>query len=111
MYPYMVPTLISASTLTVYAQLNNACEARTRPNPEKTVQNQVRAFKFKPFCPLAATGDEKLGDPPTYRLRASSSSNIPSVTVTIRELAWNPRCVVIIRTNSEDISTLDCSSE
>ena len=37
-------------------------------------------------------------------------SSISSPTVTIFELDWNPRCVMIISENSLAISTLDISS-
>ena len=37
-------------------------------------------------------------------------SSMVSVVVMALLLDWKPRCVVIICTNSVDMSTLDCSS-
>jgi len=44
-----------------------------------------------------------------YRLRLISSFSISSTVVMILELAWKPRWVAIILTNSCPISTVDCS--
>ena len=46
-----------------------------------------------------------------YLLRLIKSPSNSSTVVIIFELAWKPRWTVIILTNSEPISTLDCSSE
>ena len=40
-----------------------------------------------------------------------SSCSMVSTVVMMRELAWKPRWVVIMRTNSVARSTLDCSRE
>ena len=44
-----------------------------------------------------------------YRFIPITVSSMVSTVVMVFELAWNPRCVAIICTNSRDMSTLDCS--
>ena len=46
-----------------------------------------------------------------YRFMFMSSASISSVVVMMRELAWKPRWVMIILTNSVAKSTFDCSNE
>src|SRR3954454_22330576 len=45
-----------------------------------------------------------------YRLRLTSSSSIESAVEITRELAWKPRCAVIMLVNVEARSTLDIST-
>ena len=45
----------------------------------------------------------------TYRFIPITVSSMLSTVVMVFELAWKPRCVAIICTNSRDMSTFDCS--
>ena len=44
-----------------------------------------------------------------YRFMPMTVSSMLSTVVMVFELAWKPRCVAIICTNSRDMSTFDCS--